>query len=375
MSLIYLDYNRTTPLAPSVQEAMQPFWSTHFMLPGQEHPYAQAVGEALESAREGVAFLAGCGPFEIVFTGGGTESNNLAVLGALSGNRAGHILVGATEHQSILGTTEQLALRGWEVEQIPCDSAGRISADQVASMLKDETQLACVQLANPVLGTIQPIRRIAEECHKRGVLLHCDATQAFGKIAVDASQLQADMISISGHKFYGPKGSGALFVRRGLSLSPITFGEPREMGLRPGAENIPACIGIGAAASLAARGIQDAEANLGVLRERLVKGLLSSIRPSPKILGLEAQRLPNTVAIELPVSAREAQRGARELAVACSQSSTPPDELTRVLRATGCNDSQIGRTMGISVGWTTTRDQIDRAVELLADACDRCVAH
>lgn len=145
------------------------------------------------------------------------------------------------------------------------------------------------------------------------------------------------------------------------------------MGLRPGEQNIPACIGLGAASAMAARGASDAEANLLELRERLVNGILSTIRPTPKILCSSPPRLPNTVAVELPASARQVQRFARQLAVASSQSSTPPDEFTQALKGVGCNDSQIGRTMRLSVGWTTTRDQIDRAVELLADACDKCM--
>jgi cysteine desulfurase len=372
LSLIYLDYNRTTPTAPSVLEAMQPFWSTHFMLPGQEHPHAQAIGESLENARESISLLVGCEPFEIVFTSGGTESNNLAILGSQLRKPAGHLLVGSLEHQSVLDAAASLSESGWQVEVIPCDRDGRIDPERFQSMLRDDTRLACLQLANPILGTLQPVREIADLCHNRGVLLHCDATQAFGKIAVDATQLHADTIAISGHKFYGPKGSGALFVRRGLSLNPITYGEPREMGLRPGAENIPACIGLGAAASLASRGIPDAEKALGELRDRLVKGILTTIIPTPKILAEGVPRIPTTIAVEFPTSARHIQRAARQLAVASAQCSTPPDEFTRVLRETGCTDSQIGRSIRLSVGWTTTRDQIDRAIELLADACDNC---
>jgi cysteine desulfurase len=239
-------------------------------------------------------------------------------------------------------------------------------------LIREDTRLVCVQLANPVLGVIQAAGEIGEVCRQRGVAFHCDATQAFGKIAVDLSRLQADTLAISGHKFYGPKGSGALFIRRGLSLAPILFGEPREMGLRPGAENVPACIGLGAAAALASRGIHEVEANLIELRERLINGVLSTVRPTPKILFQTQPTLPNTVLMELPASARQVQRFARSLAVATAQSSTPPDEMTRVLREVGLSDARIGRAMRFSVGWTTTRDQIDRAVELLADACDNC---
>ena len=238
MSLIYLDYNRTTPVAPSVLEAMQPFWSTHFMLPGQEHPYAQAIGESLESARESVSLLVGCEPFEIVFTSGGTEANNLAILGMLGRKPPGHALVSALEHESVIGAANSLVEAGWSVDTVPSQTDGRIDPGQLASMIRQDTRLVCVQLANPVLGTIQPVREIADVCHNRGVLVHCDATQAFGKIAVDALNCEPIRFRSAVTSSMDPKGV-ALYIRRGLSLNPITFGEPREMGLLAGAENIP----------------------------------------------------------------------------------------------------------------------------------------
>src|SRR6056297_719876 len=188
-SLIYLDFNRTTPIAPSVLESMQPFWAAHFMLPGQEHPQAQAVGEALENARENVALLAGCDPFEVVFTGGGTESNNLGVLGAIGDKAPGHLLMSTMEHDAVTMIGEALAEKGWEIEWIPCDDNGQIDPDEVAGLLRRETRLVCVQLANSTTGTVQPIREIADRCHNQGVPLHCDAIQAFGKLPVDVTQL------------------------------------------------------------------------------------------------------------------------------------------------------------------------------------------
>jgi cysteine desulfurase len=374
VSVIYLDYNRTTPLAPSVREAMEPYWSTHFMLPGQEHPHAQAVGEALEHSREGLATLVGCEPFEIVFTGGGTEANNLAILGMLAQREPGHVLVTVLEHDSVLGAASSLASTGWQIETICCDQDGIIDPEHVASRIGNHTRLVCVQLANPILGTIQAVREIADTCHNRGVPLHCDATQAFGKIPVDATQLRADTMSISGHKFYGPKGSGAVYVRRGLHLAPISYGEPREMGLRPGAENIPGCIGLGAAATLAARCASEASVNLLSLRGRLIKGLSDTISPQPIFLCEDSTGLPNTVAIEMPGNAKQIQRSARQLVVATAQSGSPADEMTRALRAVGRTGAQIGRTLRISLGWTTSREQVDRAVELLADASDEFVS-
>ncbi|MCC9603970.1 cysteine desulfurase [Stieleria sp. JC731] len=372
MSLLYLDYNRTTPLAPSVLEAMQPYWSTHYLLPGQQHAHAHAVSEALESARESIAAMAGCESFEIVFTSGGTEANNLAILGALNAAKPGHILVSELEHESVLGPVLGLAGRDerWEVQTIPCQTDGTVDPLVVEAMLRDDTRLVCLQGANAILGTIQPVREVADRCHNRGVSLHCDATQMFGKVPVDVKSLRADTVAISGHKFYGPKGSGAVYVRRGLKLDPITFGEPREMGLRPGAENVPACIGLGAASSLAERYSASANDQLAELRNQFVQRLYEQMSDPPIVLCEDTARLPNTVALELPGEARRLVESARELAIASAQTGTPPDEFTRTLRAIGRTESQIGRTIRVSVGWTTSSEQIDRAADLIATAYD-----
>ncbi|WP_372721335.1 cysteine desulfurase family protein [Novipirellula sp.] len=403
--MIYLDFNRTTPLAPSVLEAMQPYWATHFMLPGQEHSQAQAVGESLEQARESVAAMVGCDPFEIVFTSGGTEANNLAICGQLktmpsprlpgadvssakrshpiqsvleSGSKAvagrRHVLVSELEHDSVLGAALSLCADGVDVERVPCQENGVVDPAQVESMLRSNTRLVCLQLANPVLGTLQKVREVADICHNRGVSVHCDATQAFGKLPVEVSQLRADTVSISGHKFYGPKGSGAIYVRRGLHLSPICHGEPREMGLRPGAENVPGCIGLGAAAHLASRCESEVSDNFAELSDRFLNGLESSLGKSPILLASESPRIANTMAIEMPCDAGLIQKAARQLVFATAQSAEPPDEITRSLKAIGRTETQIRRTIRVSLGWTTSRDQIDRAVSLLADACDTVMA-
>ncbi len=206
---IYLDFNRTTPLAPSVLEAMGPYWSEHFLLPGQEHPQAHAVAESLEHARENLAGLLGCEAFEIVFTGGGTESNNLAILGVAARYSSGHMLVSALEHETVCDTAASLTKRNWQIDTVPCEPDGRIEPQRLAAMLRDDTRLVCLQAANSVLGTLQPVREVADRCHERGVPVHCDATQLFGKVDCQIAQLRADTVSISGHKFYGPKGTGA----------------------------------------------------------------------------------------------------------------------------------------------------------------------
>ncbi|TWT79844.1 Cysteine desulfurase [Planctomycetes bacterium CA13] len=377
-SLIYLDYNRTTPLAPSVLEAMQPYWMTHFLLPGQEHSHAQAVGEALEQARESVAGMVGCESFEIVFTGGGTESNNLAILGQLTHSqrhqdKAGHVLVSQLEHDSVIAAAHSMEAAGVEVEMVPCEVDGVVDPDRIAGLLRPNTQLVCLQLANPVLGTFQPVREVADICHNRGVSVHCDATQVFGKHPVEVSRLRVDTLSLSGHKFYGPKGSGAVYVRRGLNLSPIGYGEPREMGLRPGAENVPACIGLGAAANLASRCASEVSDNFSELAARFFNGLQSSLSIEPILLAEDAPRLANTLAIEMPCEAVRIQKAARHLVMATAQSTLPADEITRSLQAIGRSEAQIRRTLRISLGWTTSRDQVDRAVGLIAEACDAVV--
>lgn len=340
------------------------------MLPSQDHAQAQAVSEALENAREGLGQLVGCEPFELVFTGGGTESDNLAIRGIAGQLPPGHLLVSDLERDSVLGAARSLQPHGWQVEVVPVDSDGVVDPELFASRIKPETRLACIQLANPIVGTIQAIRQIADLCHGRGVLLHCDATSAFGRIPVSAHDLRVDTMSISGHKFFGPKGSGALFVRRGLDLVPVMFGEPREMGLRPGPENIAGCVGLGAAATLASRCAIEAPTGLAELRDRFVKGAGESLNPKPIVLCQGGDRLPNTVAIELPGGARRLLKLARHVAVAASLSESPPDEMARALGAIGRTDIQVGRTICVSIGWTTTRDQIDKAVSLLAEAWD-----
>lgn len=355
---------------------MEPFWSTHFMLPGQEHPQARAVSEAIEHAREGVAMMAGCEPFELVFTGGGTEANNLAILGTAAvvangeTSREKHMLVSALEHDSVLEAAYSLTRRGWDVETVPASEEGVIEPERFAERIRDETRLACLQLANPVLGTLQPVRELADLCHSAGVRLHCDATQGFGKIPVDIARLRVDTAAISGHKLYGPKGSGAVFVRRGLSLAPIGFGESREMGLRPGSENVPAWVGFGAAASLVGRCAEEASERLASLRDRFVDRVRETAASPITVLCETVPRLSNTAAIELPMEVSRVRQVARRLVFTSAQSVSPPDEVTRGLRAIGRSEGQIGRTLSLSIGWTTSHEEIDQAAEMLAEAID-----
>jgi len=368
---IYLDFNATTPLAPSALESMQPFWCEHFLLPGQEHQGSRAIADGLEQARESVAELIGCDAFELVFTDGGTEANNLAILGVAASLPAGHLLVSELEHDSVRHAAFSLQASGWEVETVPCEADGIVSAEEIAERLRPETRLVCLQGANPVLGTLQPVRAVADYCHRHGVLVHCDATQMMGKLPVDIGHLHADTLAISGHKFYGPKGTGALYVRRGLSLRAIRFGESREMGLRPGAENVPGLIGLGTAARLAAKCSSQASDKFTDLSERFIFKVREMIDPLVEMVCERSSRLPNTVTLVLPAEARRIQRVAGRLVVATAQCASPADEMTRCLAAVGLTDHQIAGAIRVSFGWTTSQEQVDRAAELLAEAWDQ----
>ena len=347
---------------------MKPFWATHYLLPGQEHPEAQAVGDALELAREQIAGLVGCDSFELVFTSGGTEANNLAILGGLDLRQPGHVLISPLESDPVVAAAEHLSGHGFEVETMPVGPDGTVDPDDVVDALRSDTHLVCVQLANPTLGTIQPVAEIGRRCRERGVRLHCDATQSLGKIPVSIHSMPVDTLAISGHKFFGPKGVGAIYIRRGQPLHPIQHGEPREMGLRPGSENVPGCVGMGAAAVMATRCAAEAELGLKDMRDELLCGLASVIDPPPTVLCEDTPRLPNTAAIELPVDVACLRQAARQLVVATARSESPPDEMTRALQAIGRNPPQIGRTVHISLGWATTRDEVRKAIDLFADA-------
>ena len=349
---------------------MQEYWTEHFMLPGQEHAQARAIGESLEAAREHVAGLIGCEAFEIIFTSGCTEANNLAVQGVATQHPGSHIIVSALEHDSILATVAKLQERGWSFDVVFPTKDGHIDPDQFAELIRPNTRLACLQLANSMLGTLQPVRQVADLCHSRGIAVHCDASQAFGKMAVSVAELRVDTLSLSGHKFYGPKGTGALYIRRGFPLTPVMFGEAKEMGLRPGSENVPGWIGLGAAAMLAARCCDEANATMQLQREFLCDALQQTLGVRPQLISLSGETLCNTLTFELPVEARLVQRTTRELVFATAMTGRPADEMTRCLRAIGRSDAEISRTIRLSLGWTTNREQLTRAAERIAEAID-----
>jgi cysteine desulfurase len=248
---IYLDYNATTPVDPAVAEAMEPYLREHFGNPSSDHDYGYQTRSAMQTAREQLAALLGVEPGEVIFTSGGSEANNLAIKGLAYAlrERGNHIITSAVEHPAVIGPLQFLQRQGYCVTVLPVDSYGRVDPAQVADAITDETILISIMHANNEVGTIQAMRAIAEVAHARGVLFHTDAAQTIGKLPVKLSSLDADLLTVVGHKCYAPKGVGALIVRSGVTLEPLIHGAGHENHLRAGTENVPYLVGLGHAVS------------------------------------------------------------------------------------------------------------------------------
>ncbi|MEI6424974.1 MAG: cysteine desulfurase family protein, partial [Lentisphaerota bacterium] len=274
MERIYLDYNATTPVKPEVLAEMLPYFSKEFGNPSSLHMHGQRARVAIDAARERVAVSLACAGHEIVFTSGGTESDNLAIYGFLgrlaeSGKEKLHIITSAIEHNAVLNVCRHLEGRGVEVTYLPVTEGGIVDIDALKSAIKENTSLVSIMAANNEIGTIQPLGDIVQIAHGKGVPVHVDAVQAFGKIPLNVKELGIDMLSISGHKFYGPKGVGALYVRRGMQLEAFVRGGAQERGMRGGTENIPAIAGLGKACETAMSGLQENFIRERMLRDRL----------------------------------------------------------------------------------------------------------
>src|ERR1700733_6526511 len=290
MRRIYLDANATTPLLPEVLEAMRPFLLERFGNASSIHQEGQHARAAVEQARASVARLLGCRPAEIVFTGGGTESDNLAVFGSV---RAGdHVITSAVEHHAVLHAVEKLGERGAEVTIVPVDGQGVVAAEDVRRALRPNTRLISVMMANNETGVLQPVEEIARIAGEAGVCFHVDAVQAAGKLGINVDSIGCHLLSISGHKMHGPQGTGALFVRRGTRLEPLFAGGAHERQRRAGTENVAGIVGLGKAAECAMEGLHSgAGERLRVLRDRLEMGLLEF---ASGVNGGQAARVPNT---------------------------------------------------------------------------------
>ncbi len=373
MRSVYLDYNATTPIAPAVQEAMLPFLAEHFGNPSSDHALGRASHEAVEDARLRVARLLAADREEIVFTSGGTESNNLALKGVAlryAPAATGHLVISAIEHPAVAEPARYLESLGYGLTIVPCDSQGVVDPAVVDAAVRPDTVLVSVMHANNEIGTVEPIRQIAEVCRARGVLMHTDAAQTVGKIPTRAKELGVDLLSVAGHKMYAPKGIGALYVRRGITLEPVLHGAGHESGLRAGTENVAHIVALGQAAALAARHMVDAADRLAMLRDRLEGRLREGVGEQLAVHASRSERLPNTLSVSFPnvvssVMLRRIPELCASTGAACRGGS---DRLSPTLAAIGLTPTTARGTVRLSVGWYTTEEQVDRASGLLLSA-------
>lgn len=366
---IYLDNNSTTPVDPKVLEAMLPYFTTCFGNPSNtSHRFGSEAADAVERARKQVATLIGAEPAEIVFTSGATESNNLAILGLARTNagRANHIITVASEHKAVLEPCRQLEREGWRVTYLPVDKFGSVDAVAVEAAISPTTLLVSVMTANNEVGTLQPVAEIGQICRERGILFHSDAVQAIGKIKVDVDELVVDMLSMSAHKVYGPKGVGALFIRRGCAkfLNPLMHGGGQESGLRSGTLAVPGIVGFGVACERALQQLPQEPLRLGDLRERLKNRFLDAL-PDAVAHGHPTVHLPGLLNVGFPGVDGDAliqlvQTVAVSQGSSCSDSSFEP---SHVLTAMGISDELAIASLRFGVGRFNTQLEIDRAAE------------
>lgn len=374
MPPIYLDFNATTPIDPMVATAMRPWLDVEFGNPSSSHTYGQQARAAVAQARTEVAKLINATASEIVFTGNASEANNLALLGvahALPHKR--HMIVSAIEHPAVMQPALHLRELGWSVDIVPVDVTGRIDPLDVVKRLRPDTALVSVMHANNEIGTVEPIVEIAAQVRANGSLMHTDAAQSAGKLGLDVASLRVDLLTLAGHKFYAPKGIGALYVRTGTPIKPIVYGADQEHGLRPGTENVMHIVGLGSAARLARERLPEAKGHLTAVRDALHLRLRDAI-PGLQLNGHEQHRLPNTLHVSFPcvsgrdLVARVASVMAASVGSACH---SDHDAVSGVLAAMGFDSQRAKGAVRLSVGLTTTLEDIETAADALITQWNR----
>lgn len=369
---IYLDHNATTPPAPEVVEAMHRALTDLWGNPSSAHAHGRVAREAVETARADVARLLGCDPDEILFTGGGTEADNLAVLGvaeARAGLGTGTIVITDVEHAAVEKPCAWLEARGWSIVRVPVSPDGRIDAGAAIAAIDPATTLASIMLANNETGVLQPVAEVARACRERGVPIHTDAAQAVGKMLVRVDELGVDLLTVAGHKFYGPKGVGALYVRRGTPLSPVQRGAGHERGLRAGTEPVAEIVGLGVACRLASDRVEQRARDAASLRDRLESGLRAAF-DEVVVHGGTAPRLPNTSYVAIPgFDANAVVAACPGVAMgsgaACHSGTTTR---SRVLSAMGVDPGLGAATLRLTLGAATRERDVDEAVRRIAEA-------
>lgn len=374
--MIYLDYNATTPVDARVLEAMLPYFEGEFGNASSIHSAGQHARAAVDRARESVAALIGASPAEVVFTSGGTEGDNLALFGLVTAipRAKKHVITTAIEHHAVLNACQELERRGVDVTYVSAGSHGVLDPDDVRRAITPDTVLVSVMHTNNEIGTIQPIEEIGRIAAAADMYFHCDAVQSAGKLPLDVNRLRVDLLTISAHKIYGSKGVGALYVRPGTPLEPMLFGGHHERDRRPGTENVPGIVGLGKAAELARTHLNEDATRMAALRDRLETALLDAI-PDARVNGERARRVCNTTNVTFTGAGGEALLIALDLeglacstGAACSSGSVEP---SHVLIAIGLSDDDARSTLRFSLGRGTTRDEIDKAIEIIPRVVER----
>jgi cysteine desulfurase len=370
MKRIYLDYAATTPVRPEVIQAMLPYFADAFGNPSSIYSYGLESRQAIELARTKVAEAIGAKKEEIVFTGGGSEADNLAIKGVAdaNGRKGNHIITSVIEHHAVLQTCKFLEKRGFKVTYLPVDKYGLVDPESVRKAITDTTILISIMHANNEIGTIQPIGEIGKIARKAGIYFHTDAVQTTGHIPVNVNELKVDMLSMSAHKFYGPKGVGVLYVRKGARLTSLIHGGEQESGRRAGTENVPGIVGLGKAIELAGLEMTKETERLTVLRDRLTKGIIEKI-DHVRLNGHPEQRLPNNVNISVDFIEGESTCLNLDLEGICistgSACSSSDAEPSHVLLGIGLSHEQARSSLRFTLGRLTTAEDIDRVLDVL----------
>jgi len=373
---IYLDHAATTPTHPEVLEAMLPYYKEFFGNPSSAYTLGRKARKAVDKARADVASLIGADPLEIVFTSGGTEADNLAIRGIACAREAKgrHIITSAIEHHAVLNTCKYLEERGFSVSYLPVDGYGLVDPDDVKKAITSDTILITIMYANNEVGTIEPIKEIGLVAKKNGILFHSDAVQAVGKIPVDVATLNVDLLSVSGHKIYGPKGVGALYIKNGVEITPLLYGGGHEKNLRAGTENVPGIVGLGKACEIASRDLESQMSCLQGLRDRLQTQITEKIHRT-RINGHPLKRLPHilsasfeyvdgeSIIANLDLKGIDASAGA-----ACTSGDRQPSHVLSAMRVSP--DVAIG-TVRFSLGRETTKEEIEYTKDILEESIKR----
>ncbi len=370
---VYLDYNATTPVDPEVADEMAPYIQTFFGNPSSSYSFGRDNKEAINRARKQVAGLINAKPEEIIFTSGGTESNNHAIQGISLANKekGKHIITSSIEHPAVTEVCRHLASRGYEITWLPVDKYGLVNPEDVENAVRPDTVLITIMQANNEVGTIQPVREIAAIAKQKNIVFHTDASQSVGKMDIDVTTLGVDLLTIAGHKLYAPKGVGALYIKQGTKIENLMYGAGQERGIRPGTENVIQIVGLGKACELAKRDLNKNCLNMFSMRERLLKGLKSNLGDKVKVNGNLKNNLPNTLSIafdEVESHALTSLISNNVLISTGSACHSDTTEISPVLKAMKVNLMTAAGTVRISTGKNTTVKEIDFAVNTISKA-------